>query len=799
MSRFFAGVRPLRGVAVACACMLPALFVPAPAAAGPSRPTALRPAPAPSDIVGTVTDSVSGQPVASAEIAVARGGATVATSSSDDFGRFTIHNLAPGEYAVAVHFIGFRPQTAHVTVPGDGATIRLDFKLTAAVISLQAIQVTSQVPVAVNTRTGDQTFQQNDYHGAPTQTTSQILQQSIVGAVRAPTGEVHIRGQHAEYTYYVDGVPVPPGISGSLNELFAPEVVNRIDFQTGGWDAEYGGRNAAVINVQTKIPSGGFHAGGSAFDGSFDTQGGALNVSTNAGPFGAFLSGAYQTTGMRQDPVMGNAATGAPYNYHNSGVDGYAFGKLEYRAAPTDVMDLDLNWSRTRFAVPYDTAGGTTLDDHQTDFNGFANFGWHHLFARPAANPAAPAPAELFTGLFYRSGSLRYVPGAYDAPSFIFYPDTTTPYNLREDRSFTTGGLKMDLTLHPRRELMFKSGVLAQFTTGHEDFQTFDAAGNAGPVSNSGLTGHDVGGYVETAYTPVEQFEIRTGIRYDTHAAPFTPLQTQWSPRIRFNFYPDAATTVYLYYGRLFMPTNIEDLRQITEIAQAGAATSPTLPERDNFYEGGIIRRFSFAGLTTKVSVYHKQSTPGIDDNTVPGSAITTDVNIAHVWITGLEGVLDFRPDGPLSGYLNLALNHAYGHGPVTGGFFPTSNPTGYFDLDHDQRLSIVGSATYSADRFYASATEIFGSGLTNGVDPSSCGCRYGTGLFDFNPGIKVAPNAITNVSLGYTFVNGNAVIRPEVYVTNVFDRRYVLKGAFFSGASYGRPRAIEFRVSVGR
>ena len=56
-------------------------------------------------------------------------------------------------------------------------------------------------------RTGNQVFKQNDFHGAPTITTSQIIQQSIAGAARAPTGEVHIRGQHAEYTYYIDGVP----------------------------------------------------------------------------------------------------------------------------------------------------------------------------------------------------------------------------------------------------------------------------------------------------------------------------------------------------------------------------------------------------------------------------------------------------------------------------------------------------------------------------------------------------------------------------------------------------------------
>src|SRR5262249_13021515 len=154
------------------------------------------------------------------------------------------------------------------------------------------------------------------------------------------------------------------------------------------------------------------------------------------------------------------------------------------------------------------------------------------------------------------------------------------------------------------------------------------------------------------------------------------------------------------------------------------------------------------AGLVAKLSAYHKASSPGIDDNTVPGSSIVTDVNIAQVRITGLEAVLEFQPSGPLSGYVNAAVNHAYGMGTGNGGFCPDaprSSPA--FDLDHDQRLSIVGSATYSPSRWYVSGTGIYGSGLTNGVDPGDCSCGFGTGLFDFNKGTHVAPSTIFNVS----------------------------------------------------
>ena len=201
------------------------------------------------------------------------------------------------------------------------------------------------------------------------------------------------------------------------------------------------------------------------------------------------------------------------------------------------------------------------------------------------------------------------------------------------------------------------------------------------------------------------------------------------------------------------------------------------------------------AGVVTKLSGYYKRSSPGIDDNTVPGSAIVTSVNIEQVRIAGVEAVVEIRPAGPVSGYVNVALNHAYGFGTITGGFFPAGPPSESFDLDHDQRLSAVGSLVYSRQGLYVSTTGIYGSGLTNGSDPDS---TYGTGLLDFNKSIKVRPSFILNASAGYTLVVGGTVLRPQLYVENVFDHKYLLKGAFFSGASVGRPRSVQVRLNVG-
>jgi outer membrane cobalamin receptor len=769
------------------------------AGAPPGASAALPVAAAGGDLAGTVRDSTNGQPIPAAEVLVMQGTRIVARTQADALGRYRLHDLPPGAYDVDVRALGFRPLRTTATIGADGAATDLAVRLVPGAAQLGDVVVTAEAPVAVDTRTGDQVFKQNDFHGAPTVTTSQIVQQSVAGAARAPTGEVHIRGQHAEYTYYVDGVPVPPGISGSLNELFDPNVVDRITFQPGSWDAEYGNKNAAIVDVNTRIPAGGLQAQGSSYVGSFVSNGQSLAASQNVGRWGWFLSGARQRTDMRREPVVFDTVTHEAVNFHNEGTDLFGFGKLQYLASAGDVVNLEGDWSRTRSEVPFDSTRGVSVDDRQQDMNAFVNLSWRHQFGGESVVPVSPdvAPgksADLLVAAFHRRGTLSYTPGLNDTPQFVFFPDTSTPFNLSEDRNFNTTGLKADYTYRRSEHVQLKVGGLASFTRGHEDFETIDAAGSPGPASISDLKGSDQWAYAQTVLAPSEKIELRTGLRFDNHEAPFAGSQHQWSPRVRLSFFPDAANTFWAYYGRLFVPTNVEDLRAITSVAQAGTVTVPTLPERDHFFELGYVHRFPF-GVVAKLSAYHKRSSPGIDDNTVPGSAIVTSVNIDQVRVTGLESVVEVRPGGRVSGYLNLALSHAYGHGPITGGFFPSDNPAGFFDLDHDQRLSGLATINYADRHLFASVTGTYGSGLTNGADPDS---TYSRGLFAFNQSIKVDPSFILDASAGYLVSVGGILVRPEVYVSNLFDHGYLLKGAFFSGAAVGRPRSVLVRMNFG-
>jgi hypothetical protein len=241
------------------------------------------------------------------------------------------------------------------------------------------------------------------------------------------------------------------------------------------------------------------------------------------------------------------------------------------------------------------------------------------------------------------------------------------------------------------------------------------------------------------------------------------------------------------------MPTNIEGLRSIA--SSAGAAGIATLPERTDLYEAALTHSFEF-GMTGKFAYFHKQASPGLDDETVGSSAIKTPVNIEKVITDGAELALSYHhPTMPFSALANMSIIHAYGSGRVSGGFLDIDEVGEASDLDHDQRLSAVLSANYQPNDWFMNVTANYGSGLTNG-NPD--GIAFGKGLFDFNQRAHVTPSWIINLSAGYTiYLSERTTIEPSLYITNLFDHNHLLKGVYFSGAAWEERRNIVFKLTL--
>ena len=90
-------------------------------------------------IIGTVTDSTR-LPVAGARIRVE---GTGAGAISDEGGRYTIPNVAPGTYTLRVQRVGQQPQTVPNVDVRAGADTRIDVVMSHAAVSLAGVVVSA--------------------------------------------------------------------------------------------------------------------------------------------------------------------------------------------------------------------------------------------------------------------------------------------------------------------------------------------------------------------------------------------------------------------------------------------------------------------------------------------------------------------------------------------------------------------------------------------------------------------------------------------------------------------------------
>ena len=759
----------------------------------------------------TVRDAGDKSPIELAHIILRKGGKPLGEDATNPAGQARFRDIEPGTYNLMVWFIGYATLLDTITV--DQAHTQFEVVLHTQEIKEEGVEVVAQrgfTASHIDVKSANQVFEAETYHVPPTARVTNLIQENVMGAARAPTGEVHVRGMHGEFTYYVDGLPVPLGVFGGLNEVVDPKVIDRATFITGGFPAEYGGQMSAIISLNNRVPTGAFHLDASTYGGSYlafngtspfspghttavgdtlgdrvgpfralNSNGQDLSISDHIGKLGYFISGSRQETDRRID-------TPVPNIFHDHGLDYFIYGKFDLILSDDAYLTANINYGKTNTQVPYDSLEGIASDLQNTT-NAFQAIAYSRILSSESDHES-----NFYLGAYAREGGLVYTPGSIDPPSFQFAGDTTNSYLLAEDRSFTTLGLRTTYDNRLSHEFMYKVGFNFSSTTGTENFTSRDASLNPGPSILTNFAGSDFGVFAQSEWHPLEWTAFELGVRYDQHIAPDVPLQSQVSPRIKWSFLIDDNNSAYLYYGRLFMPTNVEGLRSIA--INVSNSLAPTLPERDNFYEAVFTHVFP-PGIRSKFAAYFKRSTPGLDDQTVGSSAIKTPINIALMRITGLEVGLSYSDFNiPLSGFINTALTHAYGTGAITGGFLDVDDDGPATDLDHDQRLSIVAGLNYQPQNWFLNLSGIYGSGLTNG-NPE--GLPFKTGLFDFNSAMHTPPSWILNFAYGYTIrLAGGATLQPSIYITNLLDHEHLIKGAYFSGASWEEPRNIVFKLS---
>ncbi len=168
---------------------------------------------------------------------------------------------------------------------------------------------------------------------------TRALTQGQSGVASDSNGQQHIRGEHADIAFVVDGVPLPDTLSGWQGSVVVASTIQSLDIVTGGFAPEFGGQTAAFLNIST-LP------GVSRAESEVTLQGGEYGTFNTAftasGPIGSRASYVVNVATTRTQNAL---EPQQPDNQtaHNAGQDESYFAKFRISPAHADAVTLTLS------------------------------------------------------------------------------------------------------------------------------------------------------------------------------------------------------------------------------------------------------------------------------------------------------------------------------------------------------------------------------------------------------------------------------------------------------------------------
>ena len=177
-------------------------------------------------ITGVVKDAL-GRPIKQAVLSMqASNGRVVAHSSSNDGGEFSFIAVARGTYAVVATKEGFKTATAIVTVSTKGAApVVLAMEAEKSVSLAVAATRLDKARNSLSPETGGSVYtfssrRSRNCRRGRIRTLNQVLLQAP-GVAQDSFGQLHVRGDHANLQYRINGVQLPEGITG-FGQVLSP-------------------------------------------------------------------------------------------------------------------------------------------------------------------------------------------------------------------------------------------------------------------------------------------------------------------------------------------------------------------------------------------------------------------------------------------------------------------------------------------------------------------------------------------------------------------------------------------------
>src|SRR5581483_3237039 len=175
---------------------------------------------------------------------------------------------------------------------------------------------------------------------------NQVLLQAP-GVVQDSYGQLHVRGDHANLQYRINGVMLPESISGFGQTLDA-RMIQNVKLLDGALPAQYGERTAAVVDITTKNPVDMGNGGVVGITGgSFGTLNPYASLWGHSGNWSYFFTGNYLENNVGiENPTRSRD----PIHDHTNQVKG--FGDITYLINSDMRLSFLFGVTNNRFHIP---------------------------------------------------------------------------------------------------------------------------------------------------------------------------------------------------------------------------------------------------------------------------------------------------------------------------------------------------------------------------------------------------------------------------------------------------------------
>lgn len=604
-------------------------------------------------------------------------------------------------------------------------------------------------------------------------------------------GQLHVRNEHANLQYRLNGVIVPESITG-FGTTFDPRIANSIDLITGTLPAQYGYRTAGVVNFETQ--SGLLGNGGEigSYGGSFGWIEPSLMVQGSTGNFSYFVSGSYLRNDIGiEDPLPRRQAI------HDRTAQIHSFAYVSDILSDKSRISLFGGSFIGHFEIP-DVAGiGGSFA-----VNGLSSYDAAELDQRQREITHYGVAAYQYAGdrlNFQIAPFVRYT-------QTLFTPDPNLGdviFNGFADRARLSGlatGVQADAStkIGSRHTLRFGAFVQNEHTTSDviSNVLPVDQAGNQTSdipfaiVERASKSGQLYGVYLQDEWALSDRLTLNYGGRFDIVRA-FT-RENQLSPRANLVWKPTGGTTVHIGYARTFTPPPQELIAPEQLALYTGTTKQPLVnqadpvkAEREHYVDGGVEQRFG-QGFKIAIDAYYKKKRNLLDEGQFGEAVILAPFNYAKGYAWGIELTGSYTR-GPLDLYANVARGQERGKDIVSSQYFFGPDELAYIHdhsiyTDHTQKLTASGGASYA---------------IKNGIGTliPSMDFLYGSGLRTGDPA-GIVPNGgelpsyfVLNAGLSERIDRQGALhgVMLRVDLLNLFDHQYQIRSG--SGVGVGAPQ----------